>query len=219
MRGVHARSARRLCPLAHAASARSRVRMARRHLVRPDSGSRGDCRRVEEAEAAHLVGARVVAGRTHHGESRPKLAAAHPLRQRENRAGGEPSRPPRVLRVIDVRAWRPAATTAGPRGARGGWHRIKRVERVAVLCSVAEKCLLARDLSRAHPGAAVGEATLAKRVPHDACPLRTLEMLTRLPARKDERRVLRFLLVVREPDRRGAAGEGHRVAGREDSPK
>ena len=114
----------------------------------------GHRRRVQEAEAAHAVRARVVSGRTNHGEARAKPAVAHSLGERQDR----PGRKARCLgcrgRVVHVTAsLGPAVRALTKRSQCCGLlaepatylprrRMLQGIKGVAVLCCVAAQCLL-----------------------------------------------------------------------------
>ena len=110
---------------------------------------------VEEAEAAHPVGARVVTRRAHHREARAQPARANLVGQSDDSPGGE-SRGARgggVMEEVRPRAC-PAVRRLAERTRRGGdlskpaadlprRRVLERVQRIAVLSRVATERLLA----------------------------------------------------------------------------
>ena len=128
------------------------------HAVLPHRCARRHRHRVEEAEAAHPVGARVVARWPHDGKAGAHPTGAHGLGEREHAAGGAPRGARRRLVEVHVVAahqppsagQRPVVVRADPRATLVGQLVLERVQRVPVLARVARERLVARRIARRH---------------------------------------------------------------------
>ena len=150
-----------------------------REAVHVHGGLGGHRSAVEEAEAAHAVGASVVAGRADDRKARPQPAGANAVGQSQHTARREPRRPRRCCVVVHVRSGsRPSVRRLAqrPRGS-GDFAKpatcltrgrvLQRIERIAVLGGVTAKSLRAVCLSHRHPLAASGQPAFFELLPHE----------------------------------------------------